>query len=296
MKRGLVFATLAVLLLPFAAAANQELMSLQNDDGQWAIPGKNYSSTRYSSLGQITTANVAKLKQVWSFSTGALRGHEGQPLVVGTTMYVHSRVPQPRLRPRPDARKGAPIKWTYTPKQDERAVPVACCDLVHRGVNYAEGKILFDHAGRPGHRARRQHGQGSLEGQERRPAKGETMTMAGLVVKDKYIVGVSGGEFGMRGWVAAYDITDGKQAWKAYSMGPGRGHQARRRTSTRRTRTTARRAMGTKTWPGEQWKNGGGTHLGLVLVRSRAEPPLLLHREPGHLESRRRARATTSGR
>jgi glucose dehydrogenase len=64
-------------------------MSLQNDDGQWIIPGKNYSSTRYSTLQQINMNNVAKLRQVSSFSTGALRGHEGQPLVVGNTMYLH---------------------------------------------------------------------------------------------------------------------------------------------------------------------------------------------------------------
>ena len=171
MKRGLVLVTLAVLLLPFAAAANQELMSLQNDDGQWAIPGKNYSSTRYSTLSQINTGNVAKLKQAWSFSTGALRGHEGQPLVVGTTMYVHSAFPN-HIYALDLTKEGAPIKWRYTPKQDERAVPVACCDLVHRGVNYADGQDPVRHAGRTGHRARRQHGQGTLERQERRSRQG----------------------------------------------------------------------------------------------------------------------------
>src|SRR5262245_12275003 len=124
MKRGLVLATLAVLLLPYAAAANQDLMSMQNDDGQWIIPGKNYSSTRYSTLQQINTNNVAKLRQVWSFSTGALRGHEGQPLVVGTTMYVHSAFPN-HIYALDLSKEGAPIKWSYTPQQDHRAAPVA---------------------------------------------------------------------------------------------------------------------------------------------------------------------------
>ena len=114
MKRGLVYATLAVLLLPFAAAANQELMSLQNDDGQWAIPGKNYSSTRYSSLGQITTTNAAMLMQVWSFSTGALRGHEGHPLVVGITMYLLSAFPN-HVYALVLSKFGAPFMWAYTP-------------------------------------------------------------------------------------------------------------------------------------------------------------------------------------
>src|SRR6185436_4340838 len=112
------------------------------------------------------------------------------------------------------------IKWKYLPKQDEAATPVACCDLVHRGANYVDGKILF----------------GTLDGQvialdantgkevwkqkNADPSKGETMTGAGLVVKNNYIVGVSGGEFGVRGWLAAYNINDGKLMWKAFSMGP----------------------------------------------------------------------------
>jgi len=93
MRRGIWVALLFLLLLPWVASANPELLSLQKEDGQWAQPGKNYSGTRFSSLGQVTTDNVKKLKVVWSFSTGALRGHEGAPLVVGTTMYVHSAFP-----------------------------------------------------------------------------------------------------------------------------------------------------------------------------------------------------------
>ena len=93
MKR--TFGAIAVLAVGLftAVSANQDLLTLQKDDNQWAIPAKNYSATRYSTLKQITAVNVSKLRQVWSFSTGALRGHEGQPLVVGTTMYVHSAYP-----------------------------------------------------------------------------------------------------------------------------------------------------------------------------------------------------------
>lgn len=257
MKRGLVFATLAVLLLPFAAAANQELMSLQNDDGQWAIPGKNYSSTRYSSLGQITTANVGKLRQAWSFSTGALRGHEGQPLVVGNTMYLHSAFPN-HVYALDLSKEGAPIKWSYTPKQDERAVPVACCDLVHRGVNYADGKILFATLDGQVIALDANTGKEVWKIKNADPAKGETMTMAGLVVKDKYIVGVSGGEFGVRGWVAAYGITDGKLAWKAFSMGPDDDIKLAADFNSANPHY-GQKGMGTSTWPGDQWKIGGGT-------------------------------------
>src|SRR3954469_4435398 len=142
MKRTIgVIAVLAVWLLS-AVSANQDLLTLQKDDNQWAIPAKNYSATRYSTLKQITALNVGKLRQVWSFSTGALRGHEGQPLVVGSTMFVHSAYPN-HVYALDLSKEGAPIKWQYTPTQDARAVPVACCDLVHRGVNFVQGKILM---------------------------------------------------------------------------------------------------------------------------------------------------------
>jgi alcohol dehydrogenase (cytochrome c)/methanol dehydrogenase (cytochrome c) subunit 1 len=133
MKHGNRLALAAALLLPVGAAyANDELLKLQNDDKQWVMARKNYSATGYSTLNQITTANVKQLKQAWSFSTGALRGHEGAPLVVGSNMYVHSSFSDSESSPGNHiyaldlAKEGAPIKWTYTPKTDKRAVPVAC--------------------------------------------------------------------------------------------------------------------------------------------------------------------------
>ena len=107
------------------------------------MPNKNYvvdavQRARYD----INTGNVKNLKVAWTFSTGVLRGHEGGPLVIGSTMYVHTPFPEHRLCPRPDARKGAPIKWKYTPKQDPQVIPVACCDTVNRGLAYADGKIF----------------------------------------------------------------------------------------------------------------------------------------------------------
>jgi len=148
MRRASWIVLAAALCVSGRALANDELLKLQNDDKQWALPGKNYSSNRYSTLNQITTANVKQLKQVWSFSTGALRGHEGAPLVIGSTMYVHSSFSDSESSPGNHiyaldlSKEGAPIKWTYTPKTDKRAVPVACCDVVQRGLNYVSGKIL----------------------------------------------------------------------------------------------------------------------------------------------------------
>src|SRR5436190_19461974 len=82
----------------------------QPDDGQWSMPAKNYAATRYSGLAQVTLANAARLKPVWSFSTGVLGGHEGQPLVVGSTMYVVT--PFPNVLYAFDlTREGYPLKW-----------------------------------------------------------------------------------------------------------------------------------------------------------------------------------------
>ena len=260
MRRGFLLACAMVLLWSWGAAANPELMSLQSDDGQWALPGKNYSSTRYSTLGQINADTVKRLKPAWTFSTGALRGHEGQPLVVGTTMYVHSAFPN-HIYALDLSKEGAPIKWKYTPRQDERAVPVACCDLVHRGVNYVAGKILFSTLDGQVIALDANTGKELWKVRNADPTKGETMTMAGLVVHDKYIVGVSGGEFGVRGWVAAYNVNDGKQAWQARSMGPDEDIKLAADFNSANPHY-GQKGQGTSTWPGDQWKVGGGSTWG----------------------------------
>ena len=115
-------------------------------DKEWSMPNKNYASTRFSTLNEITTGNVKDLKVAWSFSTGVLRGHEGGPLVVDNTMYVHT--PFPDIVYALDLTKeGAPIKWKYVPNQDPKVIPVACCDTVNRGLAYADGSHLHESTG-----------------------------------------------------------------------------------------------------------------------------------------------------
>jgi PQQ-dependent dehydrogenase (methanol/ethanol family) len=260
MRRSIWLAGILVLLVPWAASGNQEILRLTKDDAQWVTPGKNYAATRFSSLEQINLKNVKRLKSVWSFSTGALRGHEGAPLVVGTTMYVHSAYPN-HVYALDLTKDGAPIVWKYTPKQDDRAVPVACCDVVHRGLNYAEGKILLPTLDGQVIALDAKTGREVWKIRNADPAKGETMTGAGLVVNDKYLVGVSGGEFGVRGWVAAYNIRDGSAVWKAYSMGPDEDLRLASDFNAANPHY-GRFGEGTKTWPGDQWKIGGGTTWG----------------------------------
>src|ERR1041385_2814641 len=99
------------------ASSTAAAPALTGNDKEWAVPNKNASATRYSDLGQITADNVKNLKVAWTFSTGVLRGHEGEPIVVNNTMYLAT--PYPNIVYALDLTKeGAPVKWKYTPKQD----------------------------------------------------------------------------------------------------------------------------------------------------------------------------------
>lgn len=259
----LILAGSLVVTAPMASA-NEELVKLQKDDGQWAQQGKNYAATRYSSLSQITPDNVKNLKVAWSFSLGTLNGQEGGPLVVGNTMYVHSSYStgnSHNIFALDLAKEGAPIKWKYVAKHDPKAVPVACCDLVHRGLNYADGKILYQTLDGIVIALDAKTGKEIWKTRNADPSKGETNTGAGMVIHDKYIVGVAGGEFGVRGWVAAYAIKDGKLIWKARSTGPD-DELLLASDFNAANPHHGRFGEGTKSWPGEQWKVGGGTTWG----------------------------------
>jgi len=253
---------LAIPVLAHAQAAGDDPLSLQGDDAQWALPGKNYSATRFSTLNKITPENVKNLKVAWSMSTGTNQGHEGAPLVVGTTMFIHSSYPNNVYAV--DLANQGQIKWKYTPKQDARAVPVACCDLVHRGLNYSKGKILMSTLDAQVIALDAKTGKELWKAKNGDPSKGETITAAGLIVKDKYIVGISGGEFGVRGHVTAYDINTGKLVWRVQ-------HRSRRGPAARRRLQRGQPAV----WPegpGHQHVAGRRVearrrhHLGLVLV------------------------------
>ncbi len=246
--------------MAYAKEAGKELVSLQEDDGQWALPAKNYSATRYSTLNEITTANVKDLKVAWSMSTGTTKGHEGAPLVIGSTMYAHSSFPN-HVYAIDLTKPGKPVKWKYTPDQDARATPVACCDLVHRGLNYSEGKILMITLDAQVIALDAQTGKEVWKTKNGDPTKGETITGAGLVVNGKFIVGISGGEFGVRGHVTAYDVRNGKRLWRAYSTGPDAELLLSDNFNAANPHY-GQKDQGVKTWSGDAWKRGGGTTWG----------------------------------
>jgi len=241
------------------ASANEELAKLQKDAKQWVMPAGDFANTRHSTLKQITAENVGKLQVAWTFSTGVLRGHEGNPLVIGYTMYLHTAFPNIVFAL--DLKNENKILWKYEPKQDPNVIPVMCCDTVNRGVSYGDGKIFLHQADTTLVALDAKTGKVAWSVKNGDPGKGETGTSAPHVFKDKVIVGISGGEFGVRGSVTAYNIKDGKQVWRGYSMGPD-GDTLIDPAKTTHLGKPVGPSSGTNTWQGEQWKIGGGTTWG----------------------------------
>jgi PQQ-dependent dehydrogenase (methanol/ethanol family) len=241
------------------AMANDELIKLEKDPKGWSQPAGDYANTRYSKLNQITAANVGKLQVAWTFSTGVLRGHEGGPLVIGNMMYVHT--PFPNKVYALDLSKDQQIVWKYEPKQDPNVIPVMCCDTVNRGVAYADGKIFLHQADTTLVALDAKTGKVAWTVKNGDPTKGETGTSAPLVVKDKVLVGISGGEFGVQCHVTAYDLKSGKQAWRAYSVGPDDQVKVDPVKTTELGKPIGK-DTGTKSWQGDQWKIGGGCTWG----------------------------------
>ena len=253
---------LAAIALPGVAVANADLAKLIKDPKNWAMQAGNFENQRYSTLNQINKKNVKDLKVAWTFSTGVLRGHEGGPLVIGGMLFVHSPFPNKVFAIDLETQK---IVWKYEPKQDPSVIPVMCCDTVNRGLAYAEGKVLLQQADTTLVALDAKTGKKLWDVKNGDPKVGGTNTNAPHVFKDKVITGISGGEFGIRGYVAAYDINTGKQVWKGYSTGP----DAEMLMDPEKTMTWTNGKMAPvgkdsslKTWQGDQWKIGGGTTWG----------------------------------
>jgi PQQ-dependent dehydrogenase (methanol/ethanol family) len=231
-------------------------------EGEWPMAGADYANTRFSPLDQITRDNAKGLKLAFSFSTGALRGHEAAPLVVNGTMYVVT--PYPNYLYALDLTKpGANLKWKFDPKASAASQGVACCDVVNRGVAFADGRIFMATLDTQVIAVDAASGQEIWRQKLGDITKGETITMAPLFVKGKVLVGNSGGEMGVRGWLTALDAATGKIAWRAYSTGPDKdvliGAGFRPFYESDRGQD-----LGVKTWPPEAWKIGGGTVWGFI--------------------------------
>ncbi|WP_419951989.1 lanthanide-dependent methanol dehydrogenase XoxF5 [Methylobacterium sp.] len=218
-----------------------------------------YANTRYSKLDQINASNVKQLQVAWTFSTGVLRGHEGSPLVIGNMMYVHT--PFPNIVYALDLDKDGVIVWKYEPKQDPSVIPVMCCDTVNRGLAYADGAIILHQADTTVVSLDAKSGKVNWSVVNGDPKKGETNTATVLPVKDKIIVGISGGEFGVNCHVTAYDSKSGKKVWRGYSQGPDADMIMDPEKTTSLGKPVGKDSS-LKTWEGDQWKTGGGCTWG----------------------------------
>ncbi|HEX2540207.1 MAG TPA: methanol/ethanol family PQQ-dependent dehydrogenase [Caldimonas sp.] len=255
LRAALAAAVVVVAFLPTALAA-------AGTADEWPMASGDAENTRFSTLDQIKVSNVRQLAQVFSFPMGVERGQEAAPLVVGSTMYVVAPFPN-YLYALDLTRPSAPLKWTFDPKADPASRGVACCDHVNRGAAYADGRVFINTldvqtiavdaaTGRELWRAK----LGDIN-------RGETMTMAPLVVRDKVLVGNSGGDLGVRGWLTALDAATGRIVWRAWSTGPDKdvliGPGFRPFYPQDRGKD-----LGVTSWPGGAWKLGGGTPWGFI--------------------------------
>lgn len=260
-----ILATSILFALSQTANANKELDAMSKQNTNWVMQTKDYGATHFSDMYDINITNVKNLKVAWSFSTGVLNGHEGGPLVVDGIMYVHT--PYPNNIYAIDLSNPGKILWQYKPKQNPAARAVACCDVVNRGLAYAPaGKdypatIFQDQL--DGHIVALNAKTGELlwKMENSDIAMGSTLTVAPFVAKDKVIVGTSGAELGVRGYATAYNIKDGKQAWRVYATGPDEDIKLSK-DFNKANPHYGQFGLGLKTWEGDAWKIGGGTNWG----------------------------------
>jgi len=255
----------ALLSVSIPAQANKALDRLSKEDTNWAMQTKDYGATHFSEMTQINAHNVQHLQPVWSFSTGVLNGHEGGPLVIDGIMYVHTPFPNNIFAI--DLDQPDKILWEYKPKQNPAARAVACCDVVNRGLAYAPAgdgypATIFQNQ-LDGHIVALNAKTGELlwKMENSDIAMGSTLTVAPFVAKDKVIVGSSGAELGVRGYATAYNIKDGKQAWRVYATGPDEDIKLSKDFNNANPHY-GQFGLGLKTWEGDAWKIGGGTNWG----------------------------------
>ena len=274
-------ATAAPAAAGVAKAASEA--SPGNTDGDWVRAARDYANTRFSPLNQITSANAKQLRVAWTFSTGVDRGQEAAPLVVGDTMYVVT--PYPNILYALDlTRPGAPMKWRYRPETEaagRRASPAATSSTA--GAAYADGQHLLQHARQPDGRGRRGERHAQVEGQARRHQHGRDDDDGAAGREGQGARRQQRRRDGRARLADGARLPDGRIAWRAYSTGPdhdvliGRGFKPFYEQDQGKD-------LGVSTWPPDAWKIGGGNGLGLDLVRPRAEPDLLRHRQPRPVE------------
>ncbi|HEX7022927.1 MAG TPA: PQQ-dependent dehydrogenase, methanol/ethanol family [Trueperaceae bacterium] len=262
-RRSLMMA-LSILLLASlfsAALANNEIKRLQQDPSQWVLQNGNYNGWNYSPLDRINRYNVDDLQVKWTFQIGVTDSLEAEPLVVGTTMYIMT--PKPNTIIALDLTRPGFVKWTFAPDMPGLDQATACCGAQSRGAAYADGKIVFNTLDGQLFAIDAETGEQVWKTQVADLSITETTTTAPLIVGNNVITGVEGGERGIRGYVAAYDLDTGEQQWKYYNTGPNDEMGIGPRFDPF-YEVDQVDSPGTDTWYGDSWKHGGGSVWGFM--------------------------------
>ncbi len=220
--RSILGALQFILIIPWAIVGVGDARGAAASGNEWTTAMGTVEGTRYSSLNQINNDNVSTLTKQFSVATGVPNGHQGQPLVVNINgsprMFVVT--PYPNRLIAINATTGAVI-WTYRPSISAYSQGVACCDVVNRGAVYSGGRVVYTLLDGSVVAVDAITGRQIWKATVGAVSKGETLTGAPIIVKDKYvIVGNAGAELGIRGWVAALSLSTGKLVWKAFNTGP----------------------------------------------------------------------------
>jgi len=247
---------------PNAGRAQPSSANAPEDDGQWTMPAKNHAATRFSTLKEITTQNVRSLTPAFTFSLAVNKGQEAAPIVVDDTMYIVTAYPN-FVYALDLTKPGAPLKWRFAPQPVPASQGVACCDVVNRGGTVDDGKYIFNTLDGQTIALDTKTGKPIWRTQLGNINIGETITMAPLVADGRVYVGNSGGELGVRGWIAALDEQTGKLEWKAFNTGPDKevliGDDFKPAYASERGKD-----LGVSSWPADAWRIGGGNVWGWI--------------------------------
>ena len=211
----------------------QRIVRAATTPEDWLTYSGNYSSQRYSPLNGINKQNVARLRPAWMYQIKKPGVFEASPIVADGVMYISE---PPSTITALDVRTGRPL-WTWTPQIPANVIVIGS-PPVNRGVAILDDMVFAGSIAGPSRRARCQDRRGALGHRRRRQSKGYYLTLAPLALDGKIIVGVSGAEAGIRGFIAAYDPKTGKQLWRTYTI-PAPASRAANRGARRRPRKSA---------------------------------------------------------
>lgn len=226
------------------AVSEARLLSAGADSGNWLTTGRTYDEQRHSPLTQINDSTVGELGLAWHADLDTSRGQEATPLVIDGVLYTSTAWSMVKAY---DGRSGK-LLWSFDPQVPRETLVKSCCDAVNRGVAAWGDRIFVGTLDGRLIALDRHNGKPLWSTVTVDQSKPYTITGAPRVVKGKVIIGNGGAEFGVRGYVSAYDVRDGKQLWRFYTVpgDPAKGFEADHLEAA------------AKTWNGEWWSLGGG--------------------------------------